>query len=1076
MSPATNLISIVTAGAGSGKTTRVATDVAREIMGGTNPARIIVTTFTRKAASELSARIRAELISNGAVDETRKLQRALIGTVNSVCGSLVARFAFELGMPPAIAILDEADGAVMMHRALEAAVTSALAERLNDLDVRFSRDVRRPGSNQDHGWRSEVSRIIGCARSNRLDAAALAASADESVAELLAALPAATLSQAELLKRIDAEIGRTLAAVPPEDATRVTGEAKAKIASVRRRIRTAPQAVSWGEIGGLASVKPGAKSRDAFELLQAAGAQFECCAEFGEDVVAYVRGCFDAAAATLGEYDEQKRVAGVMDFVDQEAKLLDALDRASVRSEIAASFSLLVVDEFQDTSPIQLALFTKLAQAGLRVIWVGDPKQSIYGFRDADPSLMLATVDTLPASARDSLPLSYRSRPDLVHFHNALFTPAFGRTMPGLPVALGPHRAPDPGAATAVQLWRFPYVRERSTNAAFHDDLAGWLARELGAGAFASDSPVTPGDVAILCRANATCAALAPALENAGVPALTERPGLMRSPEAVLICAALRYAADRHDSLAVAEIRLLSEGHADAGSIIADRIADPDGWAQDNEIVAAIGAARAELRSLSGVAAMDSLLARLSLHRLLHRFGDPQQSSASVDAIRALAAERMDRAAHRGEATDLAAVVRELDAIAAAETDTMPIPAGKDAVSVLTYHGAKGLEWPVVIALDLGSTGRDATFALEMTSPGGTLDISNPLKDRRVRFWPNPGVPKESGFATALAGHPATAAREESESAERQRLLYVGLTRAKDFLILPVRQRAGGAPRWDWLAETAAASGTVIELPEADGVTDGFLPQVTGPFPVEVRTLPADACERVSRGPRTVQLIVPARGVTVYEAYLVTPSGEEETGRVAAGEPAGDLSLVEHVYGEPLSVTAVPNWADLGTAVHAVLARSVGRGAAVDAQEISRTLERYGVADAFPAEGLRSQVEGFVRWTADQMPGAKLEVEPSARMLVDGRLVNARLDLVLEGEYEIWIVDHKTLRLADDVRSVAAHYGEQLEWYRRVLGCQRAGGKRIRTWLNLLVQGRVVEVGSTTAPPPGSPPCTRAHP
>jgi ATP-dependent exoDNAse (exonuclease V) beta subunit len=118
-----------------------------------------------------------------------------------------------------------------------------------------------------------------------------------------------------------------------------------------------------------------------------------------------------------------------VDFVDQEHQALQLLARPDVVDRLRETTRVAFVDEFQDTSPIQLALFLKLAQLVDRSFWVGDPKQAIYGFRGADPELMTEAVQHVVSASggeTDTLATSYRSRPGLVDFVNAAFVPAFG--------------------------------------------------------------------------------------------------------------------------------------------------------------------------------------------------------------------------------------------------------------------------------------------------------------------------------------------------------------------------------------------------------------------------------------------------------------------------------------------------------------------------------------------------------------------------------------------------------------------------------------------------------------------------
>src|SRR6202035_496299 len=100
---------------------------------------------------------------------------------------------------------------------------------------------------------------------------------------------------------------------------------------------------------------------------------------------------------------------------------------------IREEFDLLVVDEFQDTNPIQLALFIGLAALVKRcAVWVGDVKQAIYGFRGSDPDLIDAVLDNVTSERMPTLGITYRARPELVQVFNDLFIPALARDL-GLP-------------------------------------------------------------------------------------------------------------------------------------------------------------------------------------------------------------------------------------------------------------------------------------------------------------------------------------------------------------------------------------------------------------------------------------------------------------------------------------------------------------------------------------------------------------------------------------------------------------------------------------------------------------------
>ncbi|MGV8677625.1 UvrD-helicase domain-containing protein, partial [Pseudomonas aeruginosa] len=98
----------------------------------------------------------------------------------------------------------------------------------------------------------------------------------------------------------------------------------------------------------------------------------------------------------LDAYEQAKKALGAVDFSDQEVLLLRALKtKSTVREVLAAELDLIMVDEFQDTSPLQLALFVELAKLAKRSVWVGDPKQAIYGFRGTDASLITGVLGAI---------------------------------------------------------------------------------------------------------------------------------------------------------------------------------------------------------------------------------------------------------------------------------------------------------------------------------------------------------------------------------------------------------------------------------------------------------------------------------------------------------------------------------------------------------------------------------------------------------------------------------------------------------------------------------------------------------
>src|SRR5699024_5791869 len=114
------------------------------------------------------------------------------------------------------------------------------------------------------------------------------------------------------------------------------------------------------------------------------------------DVRELIRLVMHTAAESLESYQRYKDELGLIDFIDQEVRTLELIRSSErAREAIRSRFRLLAVDEFQDSSPVQLALFLELSRLIEVKIWVGDPKQAIYGFRDADPRLMQDIIAAL---------------------------------------------------------------------------------------------------------------------------------------------------------------------------------------------------------------------------------------------------------------------------------------------------------------------------------------------------------------------------------------------------------------------------------------------------------------------------------------------------------------------------------------------------------------------------------------------------------------------------------------------------------------------------------------------------------
>ena len=169
-----------------------------------------------------------------------------------------------------------------------------------------------------------------------------------------------------------------------------------------------------------------------------------------DEIRTFIELIFRLANASLSCYQERKNLAGLLDFIDLEELCLTLLDFDPVRDSMKERLDLVLVDEFQDTSPIQLELFVKLASLAKNSIWVGDQKQSIFEFRGADPMLMQSVLDAIKSS--DRLPKCFRSRPQLIQLVNKTFESVFPKQAITADIKLKPDR-PETLKTPALESW-----------------------------------------------------------------------------------------------------------------------------------------------------------------------------------------------------------------------------------------------------------------------------------------------------------------------------------------------------------------------------------------------------------------------------------------------------------------------------------------------------------------------------------------------------------------------------------------------------------------------------------------------
>ncbi|MEL7422819.1 MAG: UvrD-helicase domain-containing protein [Bacteroidota bacterium] len=814
-------LKIISAGAGSGKTYRLTQEMVGLLSSGqVRPNGIIATTFTRKAAAELQERVRVKLLSSGLTEQADELTNALIGTVHGLGVKLLRRFAFEAGVSPQADILPEGEQQHMFNQALAATLKLELIEEMDELSDRLGLTKR----SSFFDWRQEVRRLVDIARANDFSLDDLHNSSQQSWESFAAFLPdEKTITSEQLHQDLKTQISTTIEELEAgEDQTKKTSTVIDRLRTFRREMQLRGY-LYWHQWATVGKLDTGAKSRDVIAPLKEFAWQHQALPGFRSDIKSFIQNLFHTAIAALQEYDDYKKRRGLIDYTDMEVLVSKLLDNPAVKAVLQDELDLLMVDEFQDTNPIQLAIFLKLSQLAKHSVWVGDPKQSIYGFRGAEPRLMQAIIEAAGGIKADNIQIqSWRSRADLVYMVNSLFCRAFPE-LPQEQVALDPVRVPEGNEFSAAEPetmeegiihWHFQPDEGRRAPAKpwMEESIAHSLKEWLAAKVYimpkgeATARPAKPGDVAILCRSNRDCATMAQSLQRAGLKAAIATAGLLATAEIRLVLACLKYILNQEDSLSAAEILVLA-ARLSVEEVIEDRLGYLEeyddtpsykrpAWAVEHDFVNDLDRLRPTLDETSGAETLNQVLEELDLRRCIVAWGKSEQRLSNIDQLRRLALEYEANCNNTQSAASLSGFLLWLSQLAASEQDMQGAAEDPQAVNVLTYHRSKGLEWPVVICHNLEQKLRADLWGIDLVPEREEVDLNEVLKGRWLRYWVNPYA--DQGGKTPLAEQMATSPAQERKTAhalaEEARLLYVGLTRARDYLIFPTQE--GRPTKW----------------------------------------------------------------------------------------------------------------------------------------------------------------------------------------------------------------------------------------------------------------------------------------
>jgi ATP-dependent helicase/nuclease subunit A len=862
----------VTANAGSGKTRVLTNRVARLLLAGTSPQRILCLTYTKAAAAEMQNRLfgslggwamlpddalrqeLARLGEDGPLDPhrlaaaRRLFAQAIetpgglrIQTIHSFCAALLRRFPLEAGVSPRFQEMDDRTGALLRGSIVEAMAGGEAPEAVAA--------VARHYRGEDFAGLADAVAAARAdfdpARDEAAIRAALGADATATIESLAAdiigpdgrAVIAALVPLLAAGSTNDARIAPRLAAMPDGAAALdvledilLYGE-KAKAGPFTAKIGAFPTAETRKRVGAaleslldplyalMRRVEHGRPRRHALAT--------------AERTVALHR----FAAAFLPRYAAAKAARGWLDFDDlilrTRALLADPGVAQWVLWRLDGGIDHILVDEAQDTGPGQWEVIERLAaeivagegaRSGRTVFVVGDRKQSIYSFQGADLDAFDATGARFaaqlaggPGLARVELEYSFRSSPAVLRAVDATFDDAAGRGIGGAMRHIAFH-ADMPGR---VDLWPVVPKAEKPAAGAWFDPvdlprpddpavvlaetiaatIAGWLAAGVQVPGKKGPRLLTPGDILILVqRRSALFPEIIRACKARGLPmAGADRLKLGAELAVKDLAALLAFIELPDDDLSLAaalrsplfgwsEDDLFRIAHGRKGTLW-----DAVRASGRAETLAILDDLRAQADYLRPYELVDRILTRHDgRRRLIARLGPEAEDGIDQFLAQALAYERLSVPSLTGFLvwleTDEVEVRRQVDA-------------ASNRIRVMTVHGAKGLEAPVVILPDTADR-RPRDRDTVMRLPSG-LPVWRPPAD-----------------AIPPAVAEARAAAQAAWEAEHKRLLYVAMTRAESWLIVAGAGDGEGANAWhDRVRMGLEAAGAVsADMPTGPGL------------------------------------------------------------------------------------------------------------------------------------------------------------------------------------------------------------------------------------------------------------------
>jgi ATP-dependent exoDNAse (exonuclease V) beta subunit len=970
------------------------------------------------------------------IRQRQALQTAYISTVHSFCARLLKENPLTAGVDPAFTVIDEWEAADLLERAARNVTLARL--RAGDkgterLTVMLGFTSKGEGA---IGLVETLMKLIPLARSAHKTpegiarfyeglAEKLLEESGSAPQRLLALLPEMALEGKGTSK--ERSIGAELEGLRDENpdepfssvssAMRLLNMAEDLEKSINKRKDKSPDAHVVG--------------KEAVKLMRfAAGPVLE--REINKDV--------SALATLVGEvrreYDFAKEKLSALDFDDLEEKALELLRHGGgPEKRRFAKFRRILVDEFQDTNELQREIITALARPGGLFI-VGDMKQSIYGFRGTDFTVFQSLSEKITASGGKNFRLreNRRSTASLIRFTNGFFQhlmrPENGNGAgfvfdPEVDGLLATRSGEEVGAIIRLSIEGGANTAEtRMMEAA---DLARLIKKMVEGGSTVAERdgairPARYSDMAILLRKFANLSVFENALRHVGVPyQVVKGKGFYKAQEVMDITSLLSFIDNQSDTLSLlcalrsplaglSDVTLYSlcrdvagEKRDPSGIIIGDIPVPPEIADDEKEKIRLFIKLSAQWRKgkgrLSICELMETALAETGYQAVMMGRFQGEQKAANLQKLIAHARAYEQRAG-ASLAGFVAAIKKKQEKDRGGDAEAVVLGPGMNAVSIMTIHQSKGLEFPIVALGDLGSPGR-ANRGRTFFHPRHGLAVQY-YEERSAQWVKGPvflDIEKRI---------------KEADIEEEKRLLYVAMTRARDTLILsgPSESKGGKGLFSKWVDGVIADAGLETERV----VVSGFPPADFVEAEIDASKVVENIISAVKDRGATPEPAPAARHVPFIHITVTGLTAFKKCPRLYYYRNALDLPQVSPERAFDREYDGGVSAVHIGSRIHALLEKT-GFGDLADDARLADVIEKelYGLPDANRKAALRSLSGAFKAKPLSELVAASADdVRREAQLAV--RFSADDITIFLQGTADLFwsggegprLVDYKT--------------------------------------------------------------------